>query len=75
MTWRHAAACRDTDPDLWFLDSHENAVMAKRVCRACPVRDECRETHLGETVGIFGGLSPVERQQERRRRRNMGEAA
>ena len=42
---------------------------AKRVCAACPVREECLrwclelEAEMGPQVGIWGGLTPAERRQ------------
>jgi hypothetical protein len=44
--------------------------IAKAVCRACPVRDDCLEYALtnAEPWGVWGGLSADERRVERRRR-------
>jgi len=83
--WRQAAACRDTDPDLFFpvgttgpaIDQIE---AAKAVCRACVVQNECLEYALvnGEKFGIWGGLSERERRRLRRQRalaRRPGNAA
>ena len=68
-TWRTDAACRGMDTDLFFPPRGGDGWRAKRVCARCPVRAECLDEHLGETVGVFGGLSPKERIAERRRRR------
>ena len=60
-TWRSAAECRGTDPEVFFDPVLRRK--ARAVCRRCPVQGECldyaRSTH--EPVGIWGGLSPTER--------------
>jgi WhiB family transcriptional regulator, redox-sensing transcriptional regulator len=52
--WRTRAACRGHDPEIWFESSAE---AAKRICRNCPVQQQCLESalHRGETVGVWGG--------------------
>ncbi len=42
MNWRHQAACRDHDPELWFSGNPYEQAAALAVCRSCPVVDECR---------------------------------
>lgn len=42
MNWRHQAACRDHDPELWFSGKPYEQAAALAVCRSCPVIDECR---------------------------------
>lgn len=42
MNWRHQAACRDYDPELWFSGKPYEQAAALAVCRSCPVVDECR---------------------------------
>ncbi len=46
MNWRHEAACRQEDPDLFFpVGSSGPALLqieeAKSVCRRCPVQEAC----------------------------------
>ena len=43
MNWRHQAACRDHDPELWFSGNPFEQAAALAVCRQCPVIDECRQ--------------------------------
>ena len=65
-----------------FPEPHEsraNIALAKRMCAACPVRQECLEWALAmptqsDRYGVYGGLSAVERRRLRRDRAN-GEAA
>jgi WhiB family redox-sensing transcriptional regulator len=63
--WMSEAACATTDPELWFpeLDSLWRVREAKNICEKCPVKKECLEYALvnGFKEGIWGGLSPTER--------------
>ncbi|ASR34584.1 transcription factor WhiB [Prauserella marina] len=66
--WRHEAACRDEDPELFFPVSAmgpgaRQSERAKAVCARCPVRSECLEYAIdtGLDYGIFGGTTEVER--------------
>lgn len=63
LDWRSRAACRDTDPGLFFPDLGESAAEAKAVCAACPVASECLAyaVSVPERHGVFGGLSAKER--------------
>ncbi|WP_419919770.1 WhiB family transcriptional regulator [Candidatus Poriferisocius sp.] len=74
--WRCDAACRDTDPDLFFPIGStglalEQIELAKSVCQACVARTDCLEFALttNQDSGIWGGLSEEERRQIRRRRK------
>jgi WhiB family redox-sensing transcriptional regulator len=72
--WQAEAACRGMDPDSFFLPrgtQPEAVEAARRVCRACPVAVECREWGIDEPHGIWGGLSPRQRQQARTARRRL----
>lgn len=71
-TWREHAACRGTDPHLWFpADAARTASVleqrrvadAKAVCRDCPVQLECLDYALERTIwhGVWGGLTEQER--------------
>lgn len=67
--WREAAACRDQDPELWFPIGNTGPALvqikeAKRVCRRCPVREECLRFAVNAVAkdGIFGGLDEKERE-------------
>lgn len=57
-------------PDFWFPLTGESSEQAKGVCRRCPVRQDCLDWALtkNETHGVWGGLSPKERQAIRRLR-------
>ena len=71
--WRQAAACRDTDPDLFFpvgTTGHaiEQIESAKAVCMTCESRQPCLEFALttNQDSGIWGGTSEEERRKLRR---------
>ena len=58
MDWRHRAACRDEDPELFFPIGNTGPALlqieeARAVCRRC--------------AGVWGGLSEDERRALKRR--------
>lgn len=76
IDWRHRAACRDEDPELFFPVSEmgpgaRQVAQAKAVCARCPVRAECLANALdtGLDYGIFGGATEGERRTMYRRAR------
>jgi WhiB family redox-sensing transcriptional regulator len=75
MDWRHRAACRDEDPELFFpIGTTGPALLqvddAKAVCRRCEAVDECLTWAIDsdQDAGVWGGLSEDERRAVRRRR-------
>ena len=75
MDWRHRAACRDEDPELFFpIRTTGPALMqvedAKAVCRRCDVVESCLTWALdnGQDAGVWGGLAEDERRSLKRRR-------
>ena len=73
--WRCLAACRDTDPDLFFPVGStglalEQIESAKVVCQACAAQPDCLEFALAtnQDSGVWGGTSEEERRMLRRRR-------
>ncbi|GAA1294836.1 hypothetical protein GCM10009609_75320 [Pseudonocardia aurantiaca] len=82
MDWRFRAACRRSDPELFFpvgtsVPALVQLADAKSVCRRCPVSVECRTWALetGQDVGVWGGMSAAElrakRRSDRRARRDL----
>ena len=74
--WRDHAACRNTDPELFFPIGTTGPALrqigeAKRICRACPVRAQCLAWALdnGITDGVWGGTTEDERRAIRSLRR------
>jgi WhiB family redox-sensing transcriptional regulator len=71
--WRTQAACRRTDPDLFFpVGTTGHAVTqidsAKAVCGTCPSQAPCLEFALttNQDSGVWGGTSEEERRKLRR---------
>ena len=76
MDWRHHAACRDVDPELFFPIGNTGPALlqideAKRVCQRCKVSEPCLAWALesGQDAGVWGGLSEDERRSVKRRTR------
>jgi WhiB family redox-sensing transcriptional regulator len=70
-TWRDRAACLGADPELFHSSPSDRAgggtrreARAKAVCARCPVRAECLDWATSRDIreGIWGGLTPEERQ-------------
>lgn len=61
--WEVQALCAQTDPELFFPDIGDDNRPAKRICRKCPVKNECLDYALQhqEPFGIWGGTSARER--------------
>lgn len=76
VDWRTHAACRDTDPELFFpigttgpaIDQIESA---KEVCVGCMARDNCLDFAIAtnQDSGVWGGTTEEERRTIRRRLR------
>jgi len=71
--WRCRAACRDTDPDLFFpVGTTGQAIdqidAAKAVCRECPALEPCLDFALAtnQEAGVWGGTSEEERRKLRK---------
>jgi WhiB family redox-sensing transcriptional regulator len=70
--WQPRANCRNTDPDLFFPDDGMGVIKAQRICKGCPVVNECLTYALDRHIdhGVWGGKSERQRralQRERRR--------
>ena len=71
LSWRHQAACRGLDPEIFYPVSEEETEVAKTVCLGCSVRQSCLEHVLGsrERDGVWGGCTEKERRRIVRQRR------
>src|SRR5690349_20507897 len=70
--WRAHAACRGTEPELFFPATESGparaaqVAAAKAVCARCPVREQCLAEALARIpYGIAGGLTEYERRRLR----------
>ena len=77
--WRREAACRDTNPELFFPVGTTGTALvqidrARQVCGECEVRSECLDFALetNQDSGVWGGLSEEERRVIRRQRLGRG---
>lgn len=77
--WRHRAACRGEDPDLFFaIGTGRPALLqieeAKDVCRRCDSVDACLLWALDHAeFGVYGGMSEDERKALKQRVARAGQ--
>ena len=71
--WRLQAACRNTEPELFFPIGTTGPALiqieaAKSVCQACEAQEACLEFALAtnQESGIWGGTSEEERRKLRK---------
>lgn len=71
MSWREKAACKDTDPAMWFGHASGDMSLQRRLCAGCPALAECRadvdarERAEYEVHGFWAGETPAERMARR----------
>jgi WhiB family redox-sensing transcriptional regulator len=78
LEWYDDAACRGRPTQWWFAGDGRNlnsrtSRRAVDICEACAARTECLDWALSLPQpwhGIFAGMSPQQRQQEKQRRDN-----
>lgn len=67
--WHALAAClgvhSDGGPNIFFSDSRQDQIEARRICSTCPALRPCRKAGAAETHGTWAGES--ERARKRRR--------
>ncbi len=75
--WQEQGACRDADPETFFLDYNLRGKAKKQkektaisICNACPVKMHCLEHALNtpEIYGVWGGMTEEERHSIMRKR-------
>jgi WhiB family redox-sensing transcriptional regulator len=78
MDWRHKAACRDVDPEIFFPVGNTGPALAQieaaqTICGTCSVQGECLEWALatGQDAGIWGGITEEDRRELRRSRQRV----
>ncbi len=74
MDWRDLAACRDSEPNLFFPVGTTGPALdligeAKEICGECTVREECLMYALetNQEAGVWGGYAEDERRRLRKR--------
>lgn len=78
MGWQTHAACRDTNPELFFPPSEDDTstIVARArfavapICGRCPVATECLRWALdtGQDHGLWAATTPTDRRAIRRAR-------
>lgn len=68
--WKDRPACEGTDTELWFNEddkpTYQQYATLKKICKGCPVRQQCLDYALKHDVfGFWGGTTPRERQRIR----------
>ena len=68
--WRFTALCHKRNNNLWFPPLESDAPeqyysIAREVCRCCPVWDKCLKDGKEEKWGMWGGITPKERNTQR----------
>lgn len=75
INWQDKAACSAIDVAVFYYDTWTERLdelnQIRRVCAECPVRAQCLEYALDtdDKYGVWGGLTPRERRQVKRERR------
>lgn len=69
VDWMEHGSCRGGSVEVWFPEQPDFRE-ARRVCRRCPVKDECLDYAMNrpEMFGVWGGTSPTERAELKRAR-------
>ena len=75
MDWRHKAACRDVEPELFFPIGNTGPALrqieeARQVCHRCDVTEVCLNWAIetGQDAGVWGALNEEERRSLKRKR-------
>lgn len=67
LAWADRAACAGRDVNEFFTTNKRRIAQIKNVCASCPVRELCLDQALRtedtSRHGVFGGLTPAEREQ------------
>lgn len=63
LEWQKQALCPEVELDIFFPHASEDHAPAKRICRQCPVIDDCLNYALetDQSHGVWGGWSPRQR--------------
>ena len=74
IDWRELAACRDSDPDIFFPVGTTGLAVsmidrATAICSSCTVLEECLVYALetNQEAGVWGGLAEDDRRRYRKR--------
>ena len=73
--WQQHGTCRGEGTDIFFHERYLHAVReAKKLCDICVVRESCLDFAIkNDCVGVWGGMTTVERRHKIRLMRSAGE--
>lgn len=68
-SWKLYAACRGKPTKWFYAEDKINYTLGRQVCARCSVRQACLDEaqRLYDDQGLWGGLSPKQRERKRRR--------
>jgi hypothetical protein len=59
------AVCVNAGSEIFFSEDPSEIALAKDICSGCPIASQCAEwAAKNAEYGVFGGLTPEERQQK-----------
>ena len=72
-SWMARGNCADQPPSTFFPSDGVGVDKARKICAACPVKNECLEHALEHRIehGVWGGCSERERRRILKRRRDV----
>jgi WhiB family redox-sensing transcriptional regulator len=75
--WMAEGKCRMYPPAAFFPSDGVGVEKAKKICRTCPVVDQCLEHALDHRIehGVWGGASERQRRRILKKRRVDAQAA
>jgi WhiB family transcriptional regulator, redox-sensing transcriptional regulator len=74
--WHGRGLCAANDPDDFFPSNGDPGMNGRRICAACPVRDDCLNYAIAaDELGIWGGLDQQERRNLKRKRQRRKAAS
>lgn len=70
--WTDTPACAGTDTEMWFVEDNKRDYsevnLLKRICAGCPVKQQCLEYALHNSVqGFWAGTVPRHRNRLRKK--------
>lgn len=65
LQWRAEAACRGTDPELWFsAESTTQRAVLEQICSTCPVFTQCLDHAIAyDEKGFWAGTTRIDRHE------------
>jgi len=72
-SWKDSALCSALDPNIFDIQTHREAALARAICNACRVSAQCAESVISESFDsgtmMWGGMTRKDIETARKRRR------